>query len=204
MEDATRWGGLGPECSEAGLFKPRIARQAQQPAPRATSMDDIYKAAVRNWDGWAHWGLTHLRMGQGARSPQRSGGYPEEDPHTFSPGLQGGSGSRVPGVDGVQGLEKTCQSGWRRKLHLLASRLSLSPSVCSLGHGLSAISLCICVSGLWIFAFLSLFSSVCSKLSLSVCHCLPVATHVSAPYILLFTHSQFPSPLQPVGPLEVL
>lgn len=26
-------------------------------------MDDIYKAAVRDWGGWAYWGLTYLRMG---------------------------------------------------------------------------------------------------------------------------------------------
>lgn len=26
-------------------------------------MDDIYKAAVRDWGGWAYWGLTYLRIG---------------------------------------------------------------------------------------------------------------------------------------------
>lgn len=36
-------------------------------------MDDIYKAAVRDWSGWAHWGLTHLRMGAG-----RGQGHPRD------------------------------------------------------------------------------------------------------------------------------
>lgn len=27
-------------------------------------MDDIYKAAVRDWDGWAQWGVTLLWMGE--------------------------------------------------------------------------------------------------------------------------------------------
>nr|KAF6421404.1 troponin C1, slow skeletal and cardiac type [Molossus molossus] len=39
-------GGLGQECSPAGLFKPRASWQPQQPALSADSMDDIYKAAV--------------------------------------------------------------------------------------------------------------------------------------------------------------
>lgn len=38
-------------------------------------MDDIYKAAVRDWagqgwGGWAHWGLTQLTLG-GEVTPQR-------------------------------------------------------------------------------------------------------------------------------------
>lgn len=76
-------------------------------------MDDIYKAAVRDWAGWTHWGLTHLRMRGGgrARSLQGCGGDPGEDPHTFSPGPQGDDGSGVLEVEGVQGLERICQSG---------------------------------------------------------------------------------------------
>lgn len=33
-------------------------------------MDDIYKAAVRDWDWWAHWGVSQLRMGGRTRPPR--------------------------------------------------------------------------------------------------------------------------------------
>lgn len=54
-------------------------------------MDDIYKAAVRDWAGWTHWGLTHLRMrGGGGQGHSRDVVGTQERTHILSAqGLKG-------------------------------------------------------------------------------------------------------------------
>lgn len=48
---ATLRGGLGRNVGVGVVFKPRPCWQPQQPALRAFSMDDIYKAAVSHGPG---------------------------------------------------------------------------------------------------------------------------------------------------------
>lgn len=40
-------------------------------------MDDIYKAAVRDWGGWARWGVSPLRVGEQGH-PRKVGGTQEK------------------------------------------------------------------------------------------------------------------------------
>lgn len=122
-------------------------------------MDDIYKAAVRDWGGWAYWGLTYLRIG-GQGHPREVVGTQERTFTLSGQSLKGMVGLVFQGVKRVRDLgllERSCRSGWRRRSHFLASCLPLSPSVCGPSHYLSVTSICTCLSDLWIFVFLSSF-----------------------------------------------
>lgn len=149
-------------------------------------MDDIYKAAVRDWDWWAHWGVTQLRIG--------GQGHPREVVGTQKRPSRGWwvVGLAFRSVD-WRGAVRVGRGGSPTFQHHVCLCLQVSV-VCVT---VSQPSLCSCVFGLWTFAFPVLFPSFCSELSLSLSLSLCSHTHFGPSNSASHTLTIPPAPSSP-------